>query len=67
METTCFDISALVKQYVAEEGSQWINTLCAHPNNPIVRTSQLTVVESARAFPRRMREGALSSEDYKNF
>ena len=65
METAYFDTSALVKRYVAEEGSQWIKTLCAPPNNLIVCTSQMTVVETACAFSRRMREGALSSEDYK--
>lgn len=65
METAYFDTSALVKRYVAEEGSQWIKTLCAPPNNLIVCTSQMTVVETACAFSRRMREGALSSKDYK--
>jgi predicted nucleic acid-binding protein len=65
MGTAYFDTSALVKRYVAEEGSQWIKTLFAPPINLIAFTSQLTVVETTCAFSRRMREGDLSSEDYE--
>ena len=65
MDSAYFDTSALVKQYVAEVGSQWVNSLLAPPHTLIIFTSQLTVVETTCAFSRRMREGALSSEDYE--
>jgi hypothetical protein len=64
MEIGYFDTSALIKRYVAETGTHWINALFASPGNLIVCTSQLTVVETACAFSRRKREGALSLEDY---
>ena len=65
MESAYFDTSALVKRYVAEAGSKWVNTLFESLPTLTIFTSQLTVVETTCAFSRRMREGALSSEDYE--
>jgi len=59
-----FDTSALLKHYVREIGSGWVNALFASSPAPIIFTSQLTVVEAVCAFSRRLREGALSSEAY---
>ena len=56
-----FDTSALLKQYVAEIGSGWVNDLLATSPAPFVFTSQLTTVEGVCAFTRRLREGTLSS------
>lgn len=65
MESAYFDTSALVKRYVTESGSRWINSLLVFPCTLTVFTSQLTLVETTCAFSRRMREGSLSSQDYE--
>jgi predicted nucleic acid-binding protein len=54
-----FDTSALLKQYVAETGSDWVRTYLASATAPAVSTSHLTVVEATCAFARRLREGSL--------
>lgn len=64
METVYFDTSALLKRYVAETGSIWVNALITSSNPPVVFTSQLTVVESVCGFSRRLREGSVSTGDY---
>lgn len=56
-----FDTSALLKRYVAEPGSEWVNDLLATSPAPFVFISQLTTVETVCAFSRRLREGTLSS------
>ncbi|MCP4111447.1 MAG: type II toxin-antitoxin system VapC family toxin [Desulfobacteraceae bacterium] len=63
METAYFDTSALIKRYVAETGSRWVNALLAS-SRPTVFISQLTVIESVCGFSRRLREGAFSGDDY---
>ncbi|MDM8535473.1 type II toxin-antitoxin system VapC family toxin [Desulfobacterales bacterium HSG17] len=65
MESAYFDTSALVKRYVEETGSQWVNALLISLRTLTIFTSQLTVVETTCAFSRRMREGTLSSKDYE--
>jgi len=64
METAYFDTSALVKHYVAEIGSGWVNALLTSSPVPVVFTSQLTVVKTTCAFSRRLREGTLASGAY---
>jgi predicted nucleic acid-binding protein len=54
-----FDSSALVKRYVTEAGSEWINTLLASADAPLIFVSHLTLVEVTCAFARRAREGTL--------
>jgi hypothetical protein len=54
------DTSALVKRYVAEKGSTWVNSLL--PAGFIVAT--ITYVEVASAFTRRVRGGTLSAGDH---
>jgi len=58
------DTSALLKRYVAETGSRWVQTFLSAPEAPVVFTSRLTAVEATCAFARRMREGALSPADH---
>jgi hypothetical protein len=55
-----FDTGDLLKHYVREIGSGWVNALFGSSPAPIIFTSQLTVVEAVCAFSRRLREGALS-------
>jgi hypothetical protein len=59
-----FDTSALLKYYVAEIGSSWVNALLSSSPAPVVFISQLTIVESSCAFARRLREGVLSPTIY---
>ncbi len=64
VDTFYFDTSALLKQYVAETGSDWVNSLVARSPAPFVFTSQITTVESICAFTRRLRKGNLSSASH---
>jgi predicted nucleic acid-binding protein len=59
-----FDTSALLKQYVTEVGSGWVNALLSSSSPPAVFTSHLTVIEATCAFARRLREGTLSPGDH---
>jgi hypothetical protein len=61
-----FDTSALVKRYVAEPGSDWVNALLDSDDAPLVFISHLTVVEATSAFARRAREGSLLPETLQN-
>ncbi len=54
------DTSALLKHYVTESGSDWLNALLSPPHIPTVITSHLTVVEAVCAFARRLRDSTLS-------
>jgi predicted nucleic acid-binding protein len=58
------DSSALVKQYIAEVGSDWVKSFLALDRTPTVFTSNMTVVEATCAFARRRREGTLSPQDH---
>jgi hypothetical protein len=61
-----FDTSALVKHYVDEKGSEWVNRLLGSEDGPLVFTSHLTVVEATCAFARRAREGTLPNQTLHN-
>jgi predicted nucleic acid-binding protein len=60
MSVVYLDTSALLKHYVAETGSLWIDALLTHPDTTAVLSCRLAVVEATCAFARRLREGALS-------
>ena len=64
VSTIYLDTSALVKRYIAEEGSDWIKVLLDGGRAPASLTSHLTVIEAVCTFARRRREGLLSAEDY---
>jgi predicted nucleic acid-binding protein len=51
------DTSALTKRYLAEVGSNWVDSLCT--NDPIA-VSTLVTVELASALARRAREGVIT-------
>jgi uncharacterized protein len=55
------DASALVKRYVAEEGSAEVNALIA--GAPVVATALISRVEVAAAIARGARMGLLESDD----
>jgi predicted nucleic acid-binding protein len=58
------DTSALVKRYIFEVGSDWVNALLGGQERPTSLTSHLTLIEGICTFVRRRREGLLSPEDY---
>jgi predicted nucleic acid-binding protein len=57
-----FDTSALLKRYVTETGTEWVKSLLASLDAPVVLISRLAVVEAAR----RAREGNLPAEALDN-
>jgi predicted nucleic acid-binding protein len=58
------DTSALVKRYVSEPGSHWLNTMSDPKAGRTIATALVTWAEAAAAFARKYREGHLLSTDY---
>lgn len=56
-----FDTSALVKRYVPEIGSQWVQSTIAPSAGHTIFISQITPVEVMSSLTRRRREGTLST------
>lgn len=59
-----FDTSALAKRYVEEDGSEQVRSLCAEAD--ALGVSVLAVPELISTLCRLVREGRLSSEDYRS-
>ncbi|MEG5045627.1 type II toxin-antitoxin system VapC family toxin [Microcoleus sp. B4-C1] len=57
------DTSALVKRYVPELGSNWIQSITVPTAANFLAISQITWVEVCSAFSRRQREGTLSADE----
>jgi hypothetical protein len=57
------DSSALVKRYIAEAGTPWMQTLCAPSADHVLYTVRITGAEIIAALFRRARAGALSITD----
>ncbi len=64
MSTYYLDTSALVKRYVDETGSSWLQTTLETPPRPSIILVQLAIVEMTSALMRRVREGAVSAPEY---
>jgi predicted nucleic acid-binding protein len=58
-----FDSSGLVKRYIAEVGSAWVQSLCAPDANNTLYLSRITGAEVIAAIFRRQRMGDLLAED----
>jgi hypothetical protein len=58
------DTSALIKHYVAEPGSDWVDAVILEPDGVLVLTSRLTMVEVWSALGRRRREASISAEHH---
>ncbi|MBC8446986.1 MAG: type II toxin-antitoxin system VapC family toxin [Chloroflexi bacterium] len=58
------DTSALIKHYVAEPGSQWVEAVVFEPDDALLLTSRVTMVEVWSALARRRREISISSQDH---
>lgn len=62
--TTCYlDTSALIKRYVQETGTAWIQTPVAPAAGHTLLTARLTMVEVYSALARRRREGSAPAAD----
>jgi len=62
--TYYLDSSALIKRYLAETGTNWVQGL----HNDLVQiivTADLARVEAAAAFARKLREGAIAQGTYR--
>ena len=59
------DSSALIKRYVTETGSQWIETIINPDTGNLCVTSRMTMVEVFSALNRRRREGNLPHNNYQ--
>lgn len=57
------DSSALVKRYVPETGSAWINAIAFPNTGNLIIISRITWIEVLSALARRQREGNLSDID----
>ena len=64
ISTDYLDSSALVKRYLAETGSVWVQARCNNLAQVIV-TADLARVEIAAAFARKLREGAVTQAEYQ--
>jgi hypothetical protein len=59
-----FDSSALVKRYLAETGSTWVQVQCNNPAH-VIATVDLSRVEIAAAFAGKLRAGFLTQTEYR--
>lgn len=55
-----FDSSALLKRYVPEIGTNWVENICSHAATPTIFIAQITSTELISALARRAREGNIS-------
>jgi len=63
MTTFYLDTSALIKRYVQESGTTWIQTQITPPTDHILLTARITMVEVYSALARRKREGSVPAAD----
>ena len=61
-----FDSSALIKRYVAETGSSWVQTVTHPQSDKQIVVARITWVEVLSAFSRLRREGSLPPTDVEN-
>ncbi len=64
MDFYYLDTSAVVKRYVAERGSAWVNLLTDPQQYAFLFLSKLTLAEFVSALTRRQREGKLADAVY---
>jgi predicted nucleic acid-binding protein len=66
MPSYYLDSSAVVKRYVNESGSAWIQALCQDQDNAIF-ISELALVEVGSAFARRCRRGEITEAERASY
>jgi predicted nucleic acid-binding protein len=58
------DTSAVVKRYVSETGSAWINSLCDPASGNSLHIARITAVEVVSALARRHRKGDIDPASF---
>lgn len=66
MDVYFFDSSAIVKRYVNEKGSNFVENLANLKSGNLILLARITQVEVASAFARRLKGGSLSQIDADN-
>ncbi len=66
MSALFLDSSAIVKRYVAETGSTWVQAVCDDQDSTII-LAEITLAEVAAAFSRIVREGRATSVERQEF
>jgi predicted nucleic acid-binding protein len=64
--TFYLDASALVKRYLAETGSAWVESLCADEANNAIAIAQFGLVETAAAFAAKRRGQFITDSEYES-
>lgn len=65
VNTYFLDSSALVKRYITETGSAWIQTILSPQSMNIIIVARITWVEVLSAFSRLRREGKITQDELK--
>lgn len=61
MQVCFFDSSALVKRYVLEVGTAWVNSIVDPAKGHLIHLASITAVEVISAIVRRQRSGTISA------
>jgi predicted nucleic acid-binding protein len=64
--TVYLDASALVKRYLVETGSSWVETLCADEANNAIAIARFGLVETAAAFAAKRRGQFITDREYES-
>lgn len=64
--TFYLDASALVKRYLAETGSAWVESLCADQANNAIAIARFGLVETAAAFAAKRRSQFITDNAYES-
>lgn len=63
-KTFYLDASAMVKRYLAETGSAWVETLCADEISNAIAIAHIGLVEVAAAFAAKRRGNYIAADEY---
>jgi predicted nucleic acid-binding protein len=63
--TFYLDASALVKRYMAETGTAWVESVCADDSH-VIAIAQIGLVEVAAAFASKRRGNFITPDEYDN-
>ena len=64
--TFYLDASALVKRYMVENGTVWIEELCANEENHAIAIAQFGLVEVSAAFAAKRRGRFITTDEYND-
>lgn len=63
--TAYFDSSALVKRYVTEDGTSWVQAWC-NDARQLIAVAEIGLVEIAASFASKLRGGFITSDMYRD-